>query len=115
MSLSTGQGVVAGPRRSLFLRVASVTSIKVAPALKHPQAKDGPERWPFTTCLAAGFKGPKRAWESATDPATRRGIRTVQLRIGTVLSPDGGAMAQMRTPFRLGLGGVLGDGRQYMS
>ena len=56
-----------------------------------------------------------QAWETATEPARTRGIRVVNLRIGVVLSASGGALARMLTPFRLGLGGPLGDGRQFMS
>lgn len=56
-----------------------------------------------------------QAWEAANEPATAAGIRTVQLRIGLVLSPEGGALGTMLTPFKLGVGGVLGDGQQYMS
>jgi len=56
-----------------------------------------------------------QAWESATEPAFRAGIRVVQTRLGIVLSPSGGALAMMLPPFRLGLGGPLGNGRQYMS
>ena len=56
-----------------------------------------------------------QAWESATAPAVQRGIRVVHLRFGMVLSPAGGALAKMLTPFRLGLGGVVGTGKQYMS
>jgi uncharacterized protein (TIGR01777 family) len=56
-----------------------------------------------------------RAWEAATEPALSRGIRVVNLRIGMVLSPTGGALARMLTPFRLGVGGVVGSGKQYMS
>lgn len=56
-----------------------------------------------------------RQWEAATEPAREAGIRVVNLRIGMVLTPEGGALAAMRTPFRLGLGGKVGDGRQYMS
>lgn len=55
------------------------------------------------------------AWESETRPAWEAGIRVVQTRTGVVLSTEGGALAMMLTPFKLGLGGVLGDGRQYMS
>ncbi|MCC6698874.1 MAG: TIGR01777 family protein [Candidatus Hydrogenedentes bacterium] len=54
-------------------------------------------------------------WEAATDPARKRGVRVVNLRFGVVLSPQGGALKAMLTPFRMGLGGVQGDGRQYMS
>jgi len=56
-----------------------------------------------------------REWESASEPAVRKGIRVVTLRIGIVLSPKGGALAQMLPPFRAGFGGVLGGGRQYVS
>lgn len=56
-----------------------------------------------------------RIWEDATDAATQAGIRTVRLRLGMVLSARGGALKMMRTPFRLGLGGRLGSGQQYMS
>jgi uncharacterized protein (TIGR01777 family) len=54
-------------------------------------------------------------WEAATDPATRKGIRVVHLRIGLVLSPSGGALGKMLLPFKLGLGGRIGSGRQFWS
>ena len=56
-----------------------------------------------------------REWEAETEPAARQGIRVVNLRFGVILSPRGGALAKMLTPFRLGVGGRVGDGRQYMS
>jgi len=56
-----------------------------------------------------------REWEKATEPASQRGIRVVNLRIGVVLSPKGGALAKMLTPFKMGVGGKLGNGKQYMS
>jgi uncharacterized protein (TIGR01777 family) len=56
-----------------------------------------------------------QAWEEATDAAGTAGIRVVLLRLGVVLSPKGGALAKMLTPFRLGTGGVVGSGRQYVS
>ncbi|MBD48871.1 MAG: TIGR01777 family protein [Gemmatimonadetes bacterium] len=56
-----------------------------------------------------------QAWEAAAEPAVSRGIRVVQLRLGIVLTPAGGALGQMLLPFKLGLGGVLGSGQQYMS
>lgn len=56
-----------------------------------------------------------RAWESAAAPARDAGIRLATLRIGMVLSGTGGALPVMARPFRFGLGGVLGNGRQYMS
>jgi uncharacterized protein len=54
-------------------------------------------------------------WEAAADPARRRGIRVVHLRFGVVLAPHGGALAKMLPPFRFGLGGRMGNGRQYWS
>ena len=54
-------------------------------------------------------------WESATEAAAKKGIRTVNLRIGVILSKEGGALKKMLLPFKLGLGGVLGSGKQYMS
>ena len=55
------------------------------------------------------------AWERATQPATDAGIRVVHVRFGVVLSPEGGALAQMLPLFRAGLGGRLGSGRQWVS
>jgi len=54
-------------------------------------------------------------WEAAADPARDAGIRTVHMRIGLVLSPDGGALGKMLPLFKCGLGGVLGSGQQFMS
>ena len=56
-----------------------------------------------------------RAWEGASAVATEAGIRVVQARLGIVLSRRGGALAKMLLPFRLGLGGKIGSGRQYVS
>jgi uncharacterized protein (TIGR01777 family) len=55
------------------------------------------------------------AWEAQTEPAEARGIRVVHLRFGVILSEKGGALRKMLLPFRLGLGGVVGSGRQWMS
>jgi uncharacterized protein len=54
-------------------------------------------------------------WEQATHPALQAGIRVVNLRIGIVLSKAGGALGRMLLPFRLGLGGRLGDGQQWLA
>lgn len=54
-------------------------------------------------------------WEAATAPAREAGVRVVNLRFGVVLSKAGGALAKMLLPFRMGLGGRIGNGRQYMS
>ena len=56
-----------------------------------------------------------REWEKATLPASQAGIRVVHLRTGVVLSGEGGALQKMLTPFKLGVGGRIGSGRQFMS
>lgn len=56
-----------------------------------------------------------RQWEEMTKAATTAGIRTVRMRFGMVLASNGGALAKMLPAFRLGLGGRLGNGRQYVS
>jgi hypothetical protein len=56
-----------------------------------------------------------RQWEDATRAASDAGIRVVNLRLGMVLSGDGGALPRMLPPFRLGVGGRLGNGRQWVS
>jgi uncharacterized protein (TIGR01777 family) len=56
-----------------------------------------------------------RQWEAATAPAAEGGCRVVITRFGVVLSGEGGALKQMLTPFKLGVGGKIGSGRQYMS
>jgi len=54
-------------------------------------------------------------WENATKPAMEKGIRTVHARFGIILDSTGGALAQMLTPFRMGIGGRVGSGEQWMS
>ena len=54
-------------------------------------------------------------WEAATEPARQRGIRVVLLRFGMILSPRGGALKSMLGLYRFGLGGRIGDGRQFWS
>lgn len=56
-----------------------------------------------------------RQWETAAVPAAAAGIRVINLRFGVVLDPGDGALAKMLPPFRLGLGGPVGNGRQMMS
>jgi len=56
-----------------------------------------------------------RDWEAATAAATRAGIRVVNMRNGVVLTTTGGALAKMLPAFRLGLGGPVGSGNQYLS
>lgn len=56
-----------------------------------------------------------REWEAACEAAAQKGIRVANLRFGVVLSAAGGALKKMLPPFRMGLGGVIGGGRQFMS
>jgi hypothetical protein len=76
----------------------------------------GDEELVETSPLGADFLADLgRAWEDSTAAAARAGVRVVHLRFGIVLSPRGGALAKMLTPYSLGLGGPLGSGRQWMS
>ena len=56
-----------------------------------------------------------REWEKATEPASKAGVRVVNLRFGPILARAGGMMEKMLTPFKLGLGGKIGSGKQYIS
>ena len=76
----------------------------------------GDERLDESAAAGSGFLPDVcQAWEAAAEPARDRGIRVVHLRIGIVLSAAGGALGQMLLSFKLGVGGVLGTGDQYMS
>ena len=59
--------------------------------------------------------GVAQQWEQATAPAEQAGINTIHLRFGVVLSPSGGMLKQLLLPFKLGLGGPIGDGQQFLS
>jgi len=66
--------------------------------------------------VGAGFLAEVcREWEAATESVRLRGMRVVNLRFGMVLSPAGGALQKMLLPFKLGLGGIIGSGRQFWS
>jgi uncharacterized protein (TIGR01777 family) len=89
----------------------------------------------FISASAIGFYGPRgdepldesstpgsgfladvcQEWEAAAAPARDAGIRTVHLRTGLVLSRAGGMLAQVLLPFKMGAGGVVGTGRQWLS
>jgi uncharacterized protein (TIGR01777 family) len=56
-----------------------------------------------------------REWEQATEPAAAAGIRTVNLRFGPILAREGGMLAKLLTPFKMGMGGKVGSGKQYIS
>lgn len=76
----------------------------------------GEELLDETSAPGSGFMADLcRQWEAAAWPAIDAGIRVVHLRLGVVLGPGPGALGKMVPLFRLGLGGRLGSGRQWMS
>lgn len=76
----------------------------------------GDERLAETSPPGRGFLADVcREWEAACEAARQSGVRVVHLRFGMVLATAGGALARMLTPFRLGVGGRIGNGRQYVS
>jgi uncharacterized protein (TIGR01777 family) len=76
----------------------------------------GEEELDESSALSSDFLATTaEAWECAATPASQAGIRVVLLRTGIVLGPSGGALAKMLVPFRLGLGGRVGSGEQWMS
>jgi uncharacterized protein (TIGR01777 family) len=76
----------------------------------------GDELLDETSRVGTGFlAGVTDDWEQATHAASAAGIRTVLLRTGIVLAAHGGALERLLTPFRLGAGGPIGSGQQWMS
>ncbi len=76
----------------------------------------GSERLTESSSRGKGFLADVcREWEDEAARASRSNLRVVQLRTGLVLSPGGGALGTMLLPFKLGIGGRLGTGRQYVS
>ncbi|MCW5199395.1 TIGR01777 family oxidoreductase [Desulfobulbus sp. F1] len=76
----------------------------------------GDEELTEASSIGTGFLAHvAQEWEAAAQPARAAGIRVVNLRFGIVLSTEGGALAKMLPLFKLGLGGVMGSGKQWMS
>ncbi|MBK8476592.1 MAG: TIGR01777 family protein [Opitutaceae bacterium] len=76
----------------------------------------GEELLDETSAAGAGFLAELcRDWEAATEPAAASGVRVVHLRLGVVLTPEGGALRAMLPWFRRGVGGPVGDGRNWLS
>lgn len=98
-------GITGGPRT---LVVASAIGYYGDTGQTDPRTEDDPPGSGFMPDVCV-------QWEQAADPARDAGLRVVHVRIGIVLSPKGGALAQMLPPFKLGLGGPIGDGTQWMS
>ena len=76
----------------------------------------GEEQLDESSAAGTGFLATVcQEWEAAADAARQAGIRVAHLRLGMVLSPQGGALQKMLLPFKLGMGGIIGHGRQYWS
>lgn len=129
-SIASGRWTEERKRRIETSRIESTTLLARAVA-KHPDR-------PALICASAiGIYGPNhgdawldetssedgagflaavcRAWEGAAEPAREAGVRTAHLRLGVVLSKEGGALAKLLPVFKLGGGGKVGSGNQYMS
>jgi uncharacterized protein (TIGR01777 family) len=97
-------------------RLAAKPTVLVCASAVGYYGNRGDERLDESSPPGSGFLADVcQQWEAATLPARDADIRVVNLRIGVVLSAKGGALAQMLTPFRLGVGGVVGSGQQYLS
>jgi hypothetical protein len=131
-----GEPVFAGPltkkRKKLILDSRIDSTQSIAEALRAAPAADRPST--FICASAVGFYGSRadepldetaaagtgyfstvcQQWEAAAKAATDSGIRVVSLRTGIVLSRAGGALPMMAFPFRLGVGGRLGNGQQWV-
>jgi len=109
---------VQGTRRlcESIARVARPPRILVSGSAMGFYGDRGDERLDEGSGPGSGFLAEVcREWEAATEPAAGAGVRVVHLRTGLVLSPEGGALKQMLLPFKLGMGGAIGSGKQFMS
>jgi uncharacterized protein (TIGR01777 family) len=98
--------LVAERRPSCFISASAIGYYGASEQARFDEAAPG----------GTGFlAGLCRDWEAATGAATAAGVRTAVVRLGVVLGPGGGALAKMLPPFRLGVGGPLGNGRQWVS
>ena len=129
VSIASGRWTTERKQLILESRVRSALllaeRIAAAPASDRPRAfvlasatgyygNRGDEALPETSGPGEGFLADVcRAWEAAAAPASRAGTRVAHARTGMVLSREGGALDAMLLPFRLGLGGPLGSGRQW--
>jgi uncharacterized protein (TIGR01777 family) len=129
VSIASGPWSVARKEAILESRVRS--TLLLAERIEALPAPDRPRA--FVVASATGYYGSRgeetlteasepgegfladvcRAWEAAATPAARAGVRVAHVRTGMVLTRDGGALASMLLPFRLGLGGPIGGGRQW--
>jgi len=128
-NIATGRWTVAQKKRIHDSRVnATRNLVRSLSKLEQPPAT-------FVCASAIGFYGDRgseeltetsrpgtgflselcRNWEDAATEAENAGMRVVRVRIGVILSSQGGALKKMLTPFRLCAGGIVGDGKQYWS
>lgn len=130
-----GENIAAGRWTVSRKRLIKVSRVEGTRLLCEALAKQDPKPSVIVCASAVGFYGdcgsvevdedhPKGSgfladvcgeWELATQSARGAGIRVVNLRMGAVLGREGGALAKMLTPFKWGVGGVVGNGQQYMS
>ena len=113
--------VLASSRVDVTRRLAALVAQRrpacfiSASAIGYYGASEG-ARFDETTPRGTGFlAGLCGEWEAATGAAAASGVRTAIVRLGVVLGQGGGALAKMLTPFKLGVGGPLGSGRQWVS
>jgi uncharacterized protein len=126
-----GQGLWTGKKKKLIVESRMVPTSFIAETCAGVKSPPGV----FISASAMGYYGSRgdeilteesgpgngfvpevcSVWEDAAAPAVKRGIRTLFLRLGVVLSPEGGALRRLLLPFSLGGGGRIGNGEQYMS
>jgi len=104
---TTQLAIVAAERHSAVFVSASAVGY-YGPSDRQGQDEQAPPGNDFLATLC-------QRWEDATTPASSAGVRTVITRFGIVLGREGGALKQMLPPFKLGIGGPIGSGRQWMS
>jgi hypothetical protein len=126
-SLASGRWTTARRERLRTSRVNATRALVAELAARPPRVMvcasavgfygdRGDEALDESSAPGVGFlSGLVQDWERASEPLAAAGSRIVHLRLGLVLAAEGGTLAAMRLPFRLGLGGRLGDGRQFWS
>ncbi len=111
-SRSNGTGLIAGA----IARQATKPAVLVSGSAVGCYGDRGDELLDETSALGTDFLADVcREWEGATQPAADAGVRVVTIRTGIVLAPGGGVLKRLLLPFKLGLGGRVGSGRQWMS
>lgn len=107
-----------GPTRLLadtLARLSQPPAVLISASAVGIYGDRGDEELDEHSTLGADFLATLAAeWETAADPARAAGIRVVHPRFGVVLSPTGGALARLLPPYRLGLGGPVGSGKQWL-